>query len=165
MPTGMIGPEAAAVAVANTLTTYLNAKLDAVNALWNDGTALPHPKKIYAYEVFEVPEYPAIRVFNLDGRLVGDMATIYQSMDHRVAIQIICQSGNKQVLQRQVLRYLLAMQQAVVEHQRLDGTLQGASGVSFGQYAVSKEAETGKGSMMLKSGLWLATVHSEDMLS
>ena len=159
-----VGMEAAAVAVANTLTRYLNAKLDAINALWNDGVQVPHPQGIYAYETLEIPEYPAIQVMNAKGRLTDDMAPVYQGIAHSVVVEVICMSNDKTDLQKQVLRYLLAIQQALAEHPTLDGTLASCTGTALTDYDVTGMARHRSGPQMMQAGRWLAVVQSEERL-
>lgn len=159
-----VGLEAAAVALANTLATYLNAKLDAVNAIWNDGLALPHPKKIYDTEMLEVPEYPAILVMNARGRLIEDMAPVYQGMAHQLIIEVLCLSGKHRDLQKMVLRYLLAIQQTVAEHPKLDGTLASCVGTALTDYELTPLAKSRSGPQLMQAGRWLALVQSEERL-
>ena len=158
------GPEAAAVAVANTLTTYLNAKLDAINAVWADGEQLPHPKHIYPYEALVIPEYPALQVMNARGRLTDDMAPVYQGMAHQLIVEAICVNTDKMRLQKMVLRYLLAIQQALTEHPTLDGTLVRCTGIALPGYDVSGLAKEKNGPQMMQAGRWTAIVQSEEVL-
>lgn len=161
--TATFGPEAAAVSVANILTTYLNAKLDAVNATWNDGTALPHPKAIYAYEADIEAEIPCVLVYNALGKLQADMAPSYHGLAHTLAVHWIVTDMRKQRVQKQALRYLWAIWQTLAEHQRGDGTAVGQVSIMLGEYNLSGVAKHPKQGLVVE-GYIVATVLAEEML-
>lgn len=158
------GPEAAAVSVANILTTYLNAKLDAQTAAWNDGTPLPHPKAVYAYEAEVTPQVPLVMVYNALGKLTADMSTVYHELEHVVAVHWIVGSNRKETVEKQKLRYLWAIWQTLAEHQRGDGTAAGQVSISLGEYQLTSPVKPEKSTMLLAEGYIVATVRAEEML-
>lgn len=129
--------EGACLAVANTLSTYLSATLDDVNAAYASadvaefGAALPlpHPAHVYPRNQAVIAELPAVVVTWLGFGESANGAPLFGEVVHKLDASALCVSDSIEVAEAQALRYIQAMWTVLKLHQGLDGSLSGLSGV------------------------------------
>jgi hypothetical protein len=164
------GPEAVEVSIAATLALYLNAQIDAIQAVWADNVLMPYPKKIYAgYRmVIANAAYPALVVSSLDGTQTayGGGGSGFGEIAHRLDVSVVMMSDNQHTLDIQTKRYVEAIWQVLMAHQQLDGTLPGLVGVRPQRYGRSGAyPQKGRGSnLVLQAAGWEVVVTMEDLV-
>ncbi len=147
------------VAVANTLTTYVNAQIDAISAVWNDGVPLPHVAQVYNGYREMVPEYPVILVSSRGGKQRTNGATVWAEIDHRLDVSILVQCDDEPTLDQQMQRYLVAIWEVLMVNQGLDGSLSGLAGVDPVEYGRSGMYKLEKSTLLMEAGGWSIVVH------
>jgi hypothetical protein len=159
------GPEAAKLAVVNTLKLYLPAQLTAIAAARPDTLNPPAPVGYYADWRPQLPQYPAIMVDAIAGRLTEDGSTVWHGMAHDLDVVAALQSNQIDILATQGQRMLLAIQQTLGKNQKLDGSLSDCVGVALKQYGRAvREPQKGKGSLFTLFVGWQITVRTEELL-
>ena len=130
------GPDLVAVALANTMSLYLPAEIDAVNAAWNDPNtvpALPYPKKIFSERRLEVPESPTLMIAVAKAKQTANGAyssqTGWASMTYPFDVMLIFRGDKLHILERMGRRYAQAIWEVLMKHQELDGSLPGPQGL------------------------------------
>jgi hypothetical protein len=159
------GPEAAKLAVVNTLQLYLPAQLAAIATARPDTLNPPAPVGYYPDWRPQLPQYPAIMVEAIDGGLTDDGSSVWHGMAHNLDVVAALQSNQIDILATQGQRMLLAIQQTLGKRQRLDGSLSDCVGVALKQYGkLLREPQKGKGSLFTLFVGWQITVRTMELL-
>jgi hypothetical protein len=159
------GPEAAKLAVVNTLQLYLPAQLAAIATARPDTLNPPAPVGYYADWRYQLPQYPAIMVDVSAGRLTDDGSSVWHGMAHSLDVVAALQSNQIDTLATQGQRMLLAIQQTLGKRQRLDGSLADCVGVALGRYGKAlREPQKGKGALFTLFVAWEVTVRTMELL-
>lgn len=145
------GPDLVAVALANTMSTYLPGEIDAVNTAWNDAAtvpALPHPKKYFSERRMEIPESPSLMIGMLPGQQLDNgaysPAVGWATMVYGFEAILYFRGDKLHILERMARRYATAMWEVLMKYQALDDSIPGETGVMPKEWSpAAAQAEMG----------------------
>ncbi len=100
--------ESAIDSVKDYLNTNMPAKLDALDAEYDDGIALVDIKAYYKAEVLALPEYPAIFVLGDWTDITADGPTHMQA-PHHISVIILMGDQDTEILRKRLYRYVRAI--------------------------------------------------------
>ena len=163
------GPEKVAAAIVATLTSNLNASIDAIWTAWSGadptGEDVPpnvHPTKIYRFSrrVVDLGNYPVIMVRPVGGRQTDNfMAVTPGSVGSdqwrwRLFVEVGFAGDDMYVMEAYVTRLVWAIRTCLLLHPLLDGSLGGYGGsLTLGEIGIGQAIEN-KGVLGANLQIW-----------
>jgi hypothetical protein len=129
------------------------------------GVVIPkvYPKHIYDGNRLVIPEYPTIAISSMNGRQTTNAAPYWGQFEHHVDVSVILQGDDEFTLEQQKDRYLIALWEIFMQHQTLDDSLTGETGIDPLEYGDSGVFKPNKGSsLMMLAGGWSIAVHADE---
>ena len=116
--------EGAVSAIKDYLTTNLGAKLNALDAEYDDGITLDDIKAYYTAETMAIPELPAIYVLGDRTEPTAEGPTHIKA-EHYITVAALVTDANNENLRKRLYRYIRAIVE-VLRAARSDATFENA---------------------------------------